>query len=100
MGNNNHISTKQTKLSNFSFLSVLSIKSLTDHDFGHYTCSAKNTIGTCSKTIKLYRLQSALNTTRKHFAGVKKKKVLTVPRDKLQIPHQEKNSGHKNGFTS
>ena len=53
--NNNHISTKQTKLSNFSFLSVLSIKSLTDHDFGHYTCSAKNTIGVCSKTIKLYR---------------------------------------------
>ena len=53
--NNNHISIKQTKLSNFSFLSVLSIKSLTDHDFGHYTCSAKNTIGTCSKTIKLYR---------------------------------------------
>ena len=116
--NNNHISTKQTKLSNFSFLSVLSIKSLTDHDFGHYTCSAKNTIGTCSKTIKLYRklfyysldnilklsytgLQSALNTTiRKDFDGVKRKNVLTVPRDKLKIPHIEKSSGHKNRFIS
>ena len=42
-----------------------------------------------------------MNTTiRKNFDGIKRKNVLTVPRDKLKIPHIEKSSGHRNGFIS
>ena len=52
--NNENMSTKQKKLSEFLFSSFLKIRNLSDNDFGRYTCSAKNTVGNCSKFIKLY----------------------------------------------
>jgi len=56
IADNGNMQQEQLKSSKFIYTSNLKINNISENNFGQYTCLAKNTVGICSKSIKLYEL--------------------------------------------